>query len=94
MQGYGGVSETLASELNGIAGELQGFVVHLDQQLALDLQRDVVHRRSPEANWCDGSPISVINAVTGHSFVARNVKNTGIGSGAEPSARPRPMRRR
>jgi len=34
MQGYGLVSEDLASELNGIAGELQGLVVHLDQQLA------------------------------------------------------------
>lgn len=34
MRGYGKVSDTVATELSGIAGELQGLVVHLEQQLA------------------------------------------------------------
>ena len=34
MRGYGEVSATVATELDGIAGELQSLVVHLDQYLA------------------------------------------------------------
>jgi GTP-binding protein EngB required for normal cell division len=34
MQGYGEVPDTVATELNGIAGELHGLVVHLSQYLA------------------------------------------------------------
>lgn len=34
MRGYGAVSDATATELNGIAGELQGLVARLDQYLA------------------------------------------------------------
>lgn len=34
MQGYGEVPDTVATELNGIAGELHGLVAHLSQYLA------------------------------------------------------------
>ena len=34
MQGYGEVSDSVASKLSGVAGELQGLVVRLDQYLA------------------------------------------------------------
>jgi len=44
MQGYGTVSETLATELNGIAGELQSLVVQIDRQLAGGAAQDLKKR--------------------------------------------------
>jgi len=44
MRGYGKVSDTLATELDGIAGELQGLVVHIDQQLAEGAGQDFKER--------------------------------------------------
>ena len=44
MRGYGGVSAATATELNGIAGELQGLVARLDQYLAGGVGQDFKER--------------------------------------------------
>ena len=44
MRGYGGVSAATATELNGIAGELQGLVARLDQYLAGGAGQDFKER--------------------------------------------------